>query len=585
MDQLKQVMRVLVKQRFWVLSGVIAIFGVVIWYLSTAAGTKEFNDRKSKIEGQYSKVSQVLGVQNHPNDELHKRMDAINAETKERVYQAWMTQWERQLAVLVWPPELEKDFEAVVSNLRPAEAIPFPTPREKEIGIEYRTRYRDYIQTVLPNLAKIIDSNWNARTGGGGGAGPGGVGGSGLSGFGAGAPGGAPPGAGAAPGMMAPGGAASTVAEPDHVVYWSPANQTAIAEKYDWSARADNMPKTLEILYAQEDLWILTSLMGVVARTNDGADARYKAAVKQIVSIDLGATAQRGGSIQRLSGDAAAASGPGGMGPPGGGMMPPGAGGMGPPGAGGMMPPGAGGMMPPGTGGMMPPGGGGMGPPGAGGMGPGGAAGASGDPLEARYVDTDLMPLAASRIREALQVRAPNDALLAVVKRMPVRLQLVIDIRRLNRLLAECGNSSLPLEIRQVRINRDGSSSSSASSMDSMSGPSAGGMAPPGGGAGGGGMAPPGMQTGGGGGIGGIGGMAPSRGRIGGASTAAEEDSFETKVELFGLVYLFNPVNEAKLGSPARPADGTGGGATAGGAPAAPLGATSSTAPAGAPRG
>jgi hypothetical protein len=44
---------------------------------------------------------------------------------------------------------------------------------------------------------------------------------------------------------------------------------------------------------------------------------------------------------------------------------------------------------------------------------------------------------------------------------------------------------------------------------------------------------------------------------------AVEEDPYVTKVELFGLVYLFNRVNEAKLGAPkAAPAAP---GATAGG--------------------
>lgn len=558
MDQLKQFMRILIQHRFWVLSGVISLVAVGIWFMSTAALEEEFNMQKGKIEGQYTKVNQVLGVVNHPNDFSHKRMDEINSATRDRVYQAWTAQWERQLAVLTWPPELEADFESEVTKLRPAEAIAYPTPPEKEIGVQYRIRYRDYIQTVLPKLAKIIDSNWDAKAGAGGGA----MGGSGLGGFG-GAPGGTVPGGdgAAGAGLLTPGGGSQGPVEPTHVVEWNARNQSAIAAKYDWSSRPENKPWTLEILYAQEDLWIYSSLMNVIARTNDGADARYKATIKQITSIDLGVEAQLGGAVQRSGG---AASG----GTPAGGMPMMGAPGMGassPPGMGAMGAPGGPPMGPMGSSPMGPMGGPAMGGPGMGGPamgGPGMGGQTSLDPLDNRYVDINLQPLKAGTIRDALKSRDPKGALLSVIKRMPVRLQLVVDIRRLNRLLAECGNSDLPLEIRQVRINRQGASASSISGVDMGAGGNLSG--PPGGVGGVGGVG--GMSDAGGGML-----MPGGRGRVGGAA-GGDDDSYETKIEIFGLVYLFNPVNEATLGGPKPAAPG---GTAGGGQP--PVGATGAT--------
>ena len=76
------------------------------------------------------------------------------------------------------------------------------------------------------------------------------------------------------------------------------------------------------------------------------------------------------------------------------------------------------------------------------------------DPAINRYVDDKYQPLAPDRLRGALKSTTPEDALLAVAKRMPVRLRLIVDQRKLNVLLAKCGNSKLPLEVRQVRINR-----------------------------------------------------------------------------------------------------------------------------------
>src|SRR5262249_9134089 len=75
------------------------------------------------------------------------------------------------------------------------------------------------------------------------------------------------------------------------------------------------------------------------------------------------------------------------------------------------------------------------------------------DPAEGRYVDDKYKRLEAARLRSALKSTTPEDALLAVAKRMPVRIRVSIDQRRLNLLLAQCGNSNLPVEVRQVRIN------------------------------------------------------------------------------------------------------------------------------------
>jgi hypothetical protein len=571
MDQVKMIMRVIVAQRFWVLSGVVTLAGAVIYFFAIASLDKSQAELTAKIDGQYSGVTAARGIQNHPNDFSHKKMDDVENQTRESVGKAWQRQYERQLDVLVWPKELKEDFEAVVVNLRPVESIPFPTPLSKEISVELRARYRDYIQGVLPKLATIINANWAAT------ASAGGMGGSGLGGFGGGP--GMMPGAGAAGGAAGgegmpgaagmAGGAGMMGAEEDKfVVAWNPSNQGAIMARYDWSKQAENVPKTLQILYSQEDYWVLTSIMQIIARTNEGADARYKAAVKRIDGIDLGVYAQRSGQVTRLGGGGGGGMpGAAGMMPGAAGMMPGGGeGGMAPgmmpgkggPSAGGMAPGMGGGGMAPGMGGggMAPGmGGGGMGP-GMGGMGGMGGATADVDPLENRYVDVDLNPVQAETARQALTVATATDAILAVAKRMPVRLQLQVDIRRLNRLLAECGNANLPLEIRQVRINpQAGGGGGGAGGGMAGGGMAGGGMGMPmmgNMGAGAGGAPPPmggegGMMGGGGMAGGAMGGMMGGAGRGRVATIAAQ--SYDVNVELFGLVYIYNPPNQSKLGT------------------------------------
>ena len=96
---------------------------------------------------------------------------------------------------------------------------------------------------------------------------------------------------------------------------------------------------------------------------------------------------------------------------------------------------------------------------------------------------TNIKRCPAARLRGALTSTTPEDALLAVAKRMPVRIRVAIDQRKLNVLLAQCGNSKLPVEVRQVRINRP----PAAVGASGMGGGGYGGGMPGGGEGGGGG--------------------------------------------------------------------------------------------------
>ena len=46
-----------------------------------------------------------------------------------------------------------------------------------------------------------------------------------------------------------------------------------------------------------------------------------------------------------------------------------------------------------------------------------------------------------------------DQAYLAVAKRIPLRMRVSIDQRHINKLLVECANSELTVEIRQLMIN------------------------------------------------------------------------------------------------------------------------------------
>ena len=210
-----------------------------------------------------------------------------------------------------------------------------------------------------------------------------------------------------------------------------------------------------------------------------------------------------------------------------------------------------GGMGGGGMGGGM--GGGGEGGGGMGGMMDGGGAGGNGagdtatssDPGNERYLDAAGTPIAADALRNA--IKTGSDPSLAVAKRYPTRIRVKIDMRRLPELLAACNNAPLSIEVRQVRINSTSgmvSGSSSGGGMGGMGG-GMGGMGGESGGGMGGGGAMGGMgggdAMGGGGGMGGMGGMG---GAMGGVDVVADEFPYHEEVEIFGIVYIYNPVND-----------------------------------------
>jgi len=332
-----------------------------------------------------------------------------------------------------------------------------------------------------------------------------------------------------------------TTVDDSVVVNWDSTDQAQLIKRFDWSGLPEKLPRTLDVLYAQEDLWVLNALMGIIKQTNGKATAGYEATIKQIQYIQLGqAVVPRSGQVQRLTG---------------GGMIGGGEGGTGGEGSVGTSADMAGSAMMMGqqSGGADAGGGGAAGAAGGGadmmGGAPGGAA--VGDPANFRYVDNNFQPLEASRVRTALgpDNRDPANAFLVVAKRIPIRMGLTMDQRQINRLIAACGNSTLMVEVRQVRINRTSGSGGSAGGRSSFGGAGGGmgGMGGAGGGfggAGGGGMAPP------------VGGGDSSGGSsFGGSTTDSLNLSFDLPVEVYGVVYIYNPVDELKLGIEGKAAE------------------------------
>lgn len=496
MDQLRTFLAGAKQHAFWVMCSLILIVSIGSWWYSTSQLDQDREAQSSKIKGVASKLTSIQSSNPlHPNEATHKGMDAMIATYGQEVAAGWAAQYERQESILVWPEKFGEDFKAAVNDLRPIEKLTYPTPIRDEIEVAYRRVYRNFIEEELPALAEIIGTKFLASSA---------ASGSGASGGGYG---------GYQPMPMSseggyPGGP-NAMNEPvdTSIVAWPQARQQELFDTHFGFCASPEPPTTLQVLYAQEDIWVLTSIMNIIAATNEGAEARHDAAIKEIDFIRMGRNALG------FAGQVTPVGTPKSTGTMGAEGSPASTDTTGGPGA-------------------TYPSEGGSGYPGAEG------AGALGDPAEGRYVDGQFKPLPASKLREALTSENPEDALLAVAKRMPVRMRFYMDQRKLNRLLAECGNATLPLEVRQVRVNREAAQPGGTTSGYGGGGSSYGGYP--------GGSGYPGA-------MGGSQGMSEYGGMPGasGARNLIADGTIDSNlipIEIYGVVYIYNPVNKTQLG-------------------------------------
>jgi hypothetical protein len=414
MDQLRQVVGWLKRHHFWVL--VVVATGVALgcWYRGATALYADFVRDKQTIQAEFSKQAQLLSEPFHANDAINKKQQDEIAKQRERVNELWKQLYDRQRAdVLKWPSNLSDRFRRYVERLKFGDTIPE----------NLRGHYNQYIDGHFPELPKIVgalemsDSSQGSGRGGyefrsmrGGGRGmrgmemEGGLGGRDPN--------------------------APAAEEENYIVEWL--DQQRIREEL----YMPTTPSSKRIWVTQEDLWVYEALLGITARTNQakGADRFSNAAVRTIISLEVGrlaAQASRGrGRIEIL----AAAGAPGadmmGVGPEGMGMD---RGGMeydrgGP---GGEMDYGPGVEMG-GRGGEM-----------------GGDAMGDATLFTGRYLDDQGKPI---MTEGAGGPEGLNDEF----KRLPIRMVLDMDQRWLPHLIAECANAPLQVEVTEVRVNPPG---------------------------------------------------------------------------------------------------------------------------------
>ncbi|QDT72154.1 hypothetical protein [Lacipirellula limnantheis] len=298
------------------------------------------------------------------------------------------------------------------------------------------------------------------------------------------------------------GGAAETLydaqgnpIEEDYLVQWL--DQANLRQQLEFTG----VPTSRQIWVTQEDLWVYETLLRAIANTNKerGATRPDNTAIRVIQSLEVGAPAGLAMAQESVILMPAEAMGAGGEAPP-----------------------------------MERP------------MGEGGAEGVDVDAmlLAGRYIDAEGKPIADAASGMGTEFR-----------RLPIRMVLMMDERWLPKILVECANAPLPIEVQRLRINREKSGIDKDGQAFEMAAAAGGpGMGGPGMGMGRGGEMGMGRPMGMGMGRGGEGrsmGMGPGMGGMGAGMSLNPADTANlATVEIQGVVYIYMPPDATILTVP-----------------------------------
>ena len=533
MDVIKKQWSNVVRYQFWILSGLVLIATATVFYLTSSGLSAQVAARTAKLDSTFTQVSTISSsLPTHANSFSHAVLDKSALELEKDIKKAWERQYNYQIPLMVWPRDAFSDASThtIFSTLRPVEKyIDFPLPPRlpapyDKITLNDRQVYKQYIGPEFASVSRKMGTEWKAQ----------------LT-------------------VGANADVNNLEKMPTDVVRWSrESQQTLLGQIVPWYNKGQ-APSILDIYYTQEDMWLLSGIMEIIKKANGDARENFQTVVREVEFIRMGQFASRNSGTLTPFASAGGGFGMGSSGMMGGGEEG-GMGGMGM-GSGGM---GSGGM---GSGGMD----GGMGGGEGSGMGMGEGSGAGGDPANAvdpadnRYIsfatESDFQPRKGAELRESIRTVSAANAVDAVAKRVAIRMRLKIDPTGLSRLITACGNADLLLEVYQVRVNTE-----AAGATGSVGGGGGGG----GYGGGYGGMSGPGGRPGAGGGSGmglGGGGMGMGGGSedgygpegsgsgmgLGSSSAIVEDTSAEISVEIFGLIYLYNPDNIVSLGTDLAP--------------------------------
>ncbi len=409
MEKLAPAIAWLKKNSFWLASAFLALGMLGAWFVASGTVSKETSSFASAVKSQISAAKAIRTVTAtdvdetvvaHPNQTTESGMKQEMSQQVDDIVKAWEVRHKAQASILKWPTDVigSTEFVRVFGRFDPPETFP---DNFKGLGMEqYLTLYRSNIKRQMDKISEMVRTNWAFSeekleemrlTSRDGRFNP-----------------------------LSDRRRSSRQLTDEELagvaVVWEQANQDLWYQKltefqnYDDHNLPTPDPTPLQVYMLQQDLWLLEAMFGIIRQINGDVDANDLATIKQIDHVAFGreARTQLGELIPvdtRLGGEDGAAPAP---------------------------------------------------------AAPTTAPAsdfdqaASTSPFHGRYVDQDFKPYSADVVKGVITGSTLPDSNIELIvsKRVPVRIALVMDERKIADFIAACANSPFAFEIHQVRINR-----------------------------------------------------------------------------------------------------------------------------------
>jgi hypothetical protein len=238
MDQLK----VVLEHRFWILSGLAVLLPPIAWMVSTGDMAAKIETRTKEIQTKVKTLESVeKAAPTTPNKDWSAGASAINKQLTSKVEQTQKVLYEHQTPAMTWLPLIRRDLDEAKVKFRgePANPQAFLQARRHFI-----TRY---IDMWLPDVYKVIEP-FDLTTG-----------------------------------------------EGKVLAVDASGHYTIMRAPFEEWQRKQGVTAD-ELWGAQEDLWMMHSLMKAIAHVNEGASSIDNALIRRIMLATL-----RGGSPADLN--------------------------------------------------------------------------------------------------------------------------------------------------------------------------------------------------------------------------------------------------------------------------------------------
>ncbi len=242
------------KYYFWPLSLIVLLLALYLWYGTVSSMDKEFTDRESALKQVNSSMSSISSTA--PNEEVIQLIQKKCRSLKRDVSSAWNLLYEKQNANNTWPE--------ITSN---GKVVDFTARKVPQDGCEqYRYRIVEEFKSLVETL-DLVASNTSES---------GGVA----------ARAGAPVTGAANPNEYITEEVKPQTTDPSkkELVIWDEKSIDELSKShFAW----ERIPKSNQILVAQEDFWLFKNIIDAIKSVNQGVETRNNAKLKMVKDIQI----------------------------------------------------------------------------------------------------------------------------------------------------------------------------------------------------------------------------------------------------------------------------------------------------------